>query len=367
MISARQSYYTRLHFSMTPKDWWLYFFPLYPVLVLFNYWLFGMAYFKNGPQFIQTTLIAIGVGTLLWFILMHVMLWVRRRYPSFRQTSRRILVSFSLYALITASFTFTIMQLYAWQHFYNFSFTPDIFIRVMIIGICANFINGGSYEFFYTFEKWKHEIHEKEELQKLQFQKELHALKSQVNPHFLFNSLNSLSSLIGDEPEKAEKFLDEMSKVYRYLLRNNEVELTNLETELQFIRSYFHLLKTRYGEGVQLSIEVLPACEKFLLPPLTLQLLVENAVKHNMLLKDSPLQIRVIATGDGKLVVQNNLQKKTSKVDSNKIGLRNIAAKYRLMEQPDILIEDKNGFFSVTLPLIEDELMEGEKMGDHQV
>lgn len=355
MIRPAPTYYTRLHFKMTSKDWWLYFFPLYPILILFNYWLFGVVYFKNTIQFIQTTLIAIGIGTLLWFVLMHTMLLVRRNYPSFRQTSKRIVISFSLYTLITATFTLTIMGLYAHWHFYGFHFTSDIFIKVMVICVCSNFINGGSYEFIYTFEKWKQEIHEKEELQKLQFQKELHALKSQVNPHFLFNSLNSLSSLIGDDPEKAEKFLDEMSKVYRYLLRNNEVELTNLATELQFIRSYFHLLKTRYGEGVELNIHVSRQHENYLIPPLTLQLLVENAVKHNMLLKESPLQIEVISVNEKELIVRNNLQKKINKVESNKVGLRNISAKYKLMKQPEIKIEEKAGVFSVIIPLIEND------------
>jgi LytS/YehU family sensor histidine kinase len=84
----------------------------------------------------------------------------------------------------------------------------------------------------------------------------LNALKSQVNPHFLFNSLNSLSSLISDDSEKSRTILDEMSKVYRYLLRNNDVELTNLETELKFIRSFFHLLKTRYGDGFQFRLDI---------------------------------------------------------------------------------------------------------------
>lgn len=356
MTSEQQSYYTRLHFKMTSKDWWLYFFPLYPILILFNYWLFGPDYFKYIPQFIKTTLIGIVVASLLWFLLMHTMLFVRRKYPSFSQSSRRIILSFLLYAIITAGFTLTVMQLYAYWHFYNFRFTADIFLKVMIIGVLSNFINGGTYEFIYTFEKWKQEIAEKEELQKLQFQKELHALKSQVNPHFLFNSLNSLSSLIGDEPEKAERFLDEMSKVYRYLLRNNEVELTNLATELQFIRSYFHLLKTRYGDGVELQIDVSPKNEDYLLPPLTLQLLVENAVKHNMLLKESPLQIAIISVNERQLIVSNNLQKKTNKVDSNKVGLRNIAAKYRLMNQPDIIVEQKDGMFSVKIPLIENNI-----------
>jgi len=178
-------------------------------------------------------------------------------------------------------------------------------------------------------------------------------LKGQVNPHFLFNSLNSLSSLISDDPEKAEKFLDEMSKVYRYLLRTNEDGLTSLESEMQFINSYFHLLKTRYGDGLEMEIRINEKYNGYQLPPLTLQMLVENAVKHNMILKDSPLQILIMTTNSGKLVVTNNLQRKDRMVSSNKIGLTNIVKKYRLMKKEEISVRDDGKEFAVVVPLIQ--------------
>jgi two-component system, LytTR family, sensor kinase len=120
-----------------------------------------------------------------------------------------------------------------------------------------------------------------------------------------------------------------------------------------FIQSYYHLLKTRYGAGIEMSVAVDKKTEKHLLPPLTLQLLVENAVKHNNVLNGTPLLIEITGNSDGWLTVTNNLQKKTTKVDSSKIGLNNIKEKFRLLNQPDVVIEETSAMFVVKLPLIE--------------
>jgi LytS/YehU family sensor histidine kinase len=162
-----------------------------------------------------------------------------------------------------------------------------------------------------------------------------------------------LSSLINEDPEKAEKFLDEMSKVYRYLLRTNEDGLTTLDSEMQFIQSYFHMLKTRYGDGVFMETQIDDHYRSYQLPPLTLQMLVENAVKHNMILKDSPLKILIMTTNSGRLIVSNNLQRKDRMVASNKVGLANIVNKYRLMKKEEISIRDDGKEFAVVVPLIQ--------------
>lgn len=190
-----------------------------------------------------------------------------------------------------------------------------------------------------------------EQLKRENLQTQLDSLKAQVNPHFLFNSLNSLSSLISEDAEKAEKFLDELSKVYRYLLRNNEDDLTTLAEELQFIQSYYHLLKTRYGDSLELQTKVDPKYLDHQLPPLTLQMLVENAVKHNRMMKERPLKIVLKSSGD-KLIVVNNLQRKVRQVTSNRVGLGNIAKKYKLLEQEDILVRENENEFAVIIPLI---------------
>ncbi|GAB3275811.1 hypothetical protein GCM10027347_49320 [Larkinella harenae] len=182
---------------------------------------------------------------------------------------------------------------------------------------------------------------------------QMRALQSQLNPHFLFNSLNSLSSLIADEPDRAEQFVDEMASVYRYILQTNDYELTTLSRELQFIQSYFHLLETRYGRGIRLIVEVTNGWMNSQLPPLTLQLLIENAVKHNVVSSEHPLKIHISATEPGWLVVRNNLQRKPKdRVKSTKKGLLNILTKYKMLNQQTPSVQETDDEFIVTLPLI---------------
>ncbi len=186
--------------------------------------------------------------------------------------------------------------------------------------------------------------HEKTEMQ-------MRALQTQINPHFLFNSLNTLSALIDNNPQQAEQFVDELSNVYRYLLRSNEGEMTTLDLELNFIRSYLGLLQTRFGNGLHTEINIDPAYHQALLPPLTLQLLVENAVKHNIILPEQPLTIGIRTNQSGWLVVENTLQRRKIRVESNGVGLSNIVSKYQLLGLTAPTFEDHDGWFRVSMPL----------------
>lgn len=193
-----------------------------------------------------------------------------------------------------------------------------------------------------------------EKLQQQMSAVQMMALQAQLNPHFLFNSLNSLSSLIADEPAKAERFVDEMSSVYRYLLRTNDHQLTTLQTELAFIDSYYHLLKTRYGAGIDLTKIIDEPFLTYKLPPLTLQLLLENAVKHNIVSSDQPLVIQLATSPDGWLTVSNTLQRKPlNRVNSTQKGLLNILNKYQLLGQAAPTVEETTNAFVVALPLID--------------
>ncbi len=192
-----------------------------------------------------------------------------------------------------------------------------------------------------------------EKLQQQMAAVQMMALQAQLNPHFLFNSLNSLSSLIADEPAKAERFVDEMSSVYRYLLRTNDYELTTLQTELTFIDSYYHLLKTRYGQGIELMKHIDEGFLSYKLPPLTLQLLIENAVKHNIVSADQPLHISLSTNSTGWLTVSNTLQRRpANRVNSTQKGLLNILSKYQLLGQAAPTVGETQNTFVVSLPLI---------------
>ncbi len=193
---------------------------------------------------------------------------------------------------------------------------------------------------------------EREKLRMANMQSQLDALKQQVNPHFLFNSLNSLIALIRKNPRQAETFAEELSSVYRYVLRANDQNLTDLATELEFIQSYAHLLQTRYGNGFELSIQVDQRFGRYQLPPLTLQLLIENAVKHNVVLIDKPLRVEIQTDELANLHVRNNLQQKKQGVISNGVGLANIMAKYEMLGQAKPSVREETGQFVVALPLI---------------
>lgn len=227
---------------------------------------------------------------------------------------------------------------------WGYSFFNAIFVFLFLFA---------GFETIYHFAKLKYTEQQKEQLEKEKLRAELNQLKGIVNPHFLFNNLNSLSSLISENPARAEYFLDELTKVFRYLLRNNQAELTTLGQELLFIQSYYHLLQTRYGTGVRLDLRIDRRYEDWFVPPMTLQLLIENAVKHNRLQKEHPLEIELVSSPDNTLVVRNTLFKREGVVESTGLGLQNINARYKMLQLPEVRIERDEKYFTVTVPLIE--------------
>jgi sensor histidine kinase YesM len=323
-----------------------------PVAMVINYVLFGNAFFSGWAQFILPTLITTAVIYVVYILCGMVAIILLNRFPKYSQTFKRIGLSILSYVGIMVVSITILFYGYDYVQLVGLQVNMQNYFLVLVVGGVCNLLATTLNEGVAFFEKWRKLVDESEQLKKANLQSQLEGLKGQVNPHFLFNSLNSLSSLIGDDPDKAEKFLDEMSKVYRYLLRTNEDGLTTLEAEMQFIHSYFHLLKTRYGDSLSMEVLIDERYSGYLIPPLTLQMLVENAVKHNMLLRDSPLKILIMTTNSGRLVVSNNLQRKDRMVSSNKVGLTNIVNKYRLMKQEEITVRDDGKEFAVVVPLI---------------
>jgi hypothetical protein len=177
------------------------------------------------------------------------------------------------------------------------------------------------------------------------------SLKQQLNPHFLFNSLTSLSGLIETDQKLASKFLQQLSRVYRYLLNSRDSEVVSLKEEIDFARVYIDLQKTRFGEGLQVTIDVDAVYFDRRIAPVTLQNLIENAIKHNSTDKDAPLQIAVWVANDY-LVVRNNLQRKEKVETSNKQGLRQMRSLYRYMVSRPIHIDETTTHFTIHIPLI---------------
>lgn len=275
---------------------------------------------------------------------------VRRKSPFLQHARKHVLLvaSFILTAAILVKLaTYTVYRILANAPGLSIELLTGFILETILVTVLSICL----YEALYFYARYLRAEKEKEQLQKAKLQSQLDILKTQVNPHFLFNSLNSLTGLISKDCVKAEEFVEEMSGVYRYLLRNNIGDLTTLKEELQFIRSYLHMQQTRFGKGLQYSIEVNDECLTWMLPPLTLQMLVENAIKHNVISVYSPLKI-IISNNEDWLVTKNNLQKKYRRVSSGRVGLANIISKYKLLNAEGIEVEENEKEFIVSIPLI---------------
>ncbi|MBE7170821.1 MAG: histidine kinase [Williamsia sp.] len=301
-----------------------------------------------------------GIGYPL-FSIVSITIWWELSRLLILQIYARMLPAASMAKRVTAVFFTSLLVFVVVRSTSNYLKAHTLHLPVPRVGnlIAMQFFYGimsvwkivATFEIFYVSRIIRRMEQEKQELIQANLQRRFDSLRDQVSPHFLFNNLNVLSTLIAKDPEKADEFVEEMSSVYRYLLRNNEDNLTPLKEELKFIDSYNHLLKTRFGEGYQPEIEVAEELKDYALPPMTLQLLVENAVKHNIVSPEQPLRLR-LHTENEQLIVTNNLQPRKKLFYSAGVGLENIRSKYKLLNQPAIKVSQTKSDFTIKLPLI---------------
>jgi LytS/YehU family sensor histidine kinase len=200
-------------------------------------------------------------------------------------------------------------------------------------------------------EKWMRLENKAQRLEKEKAQVLYENLKQQLNPHFLFNSLTSLGGLIRTNSAVAGSFLDSLSKTYRYILKSSDHETVTLEEEIKFAHSYIRLQQTRFTKGLEININVAPETLQRKIVPVTLQNMIENAIKHNIIDEESPLVIDIYTVQD-MLIVRNNLQKKNYVETSNKKGLANLQSLYRYLSDRPVDVNSENAFFQVTIPLL---------------
>ncbi len=218
----------------------------------------------------------------------------------------------------------------------------DFFVAVVVII--------GVYVIRIVFQNQQNKL-EIQALKIQNLQSQFDALKNQVSPHFLFNSLNSLNTLIRESPGVAQEYLIHLSSVLRYTLQANQFKLVSLHDELQFVDSYFYLIKLRFSQNIALRQEITKKMLSHKIPPLALQLLIENAIKHNEISKRNTLDISVFTTDDS-IVVRNNINKKISPESGTGLGLVNLSNQYRILAGKEILIKRDNHSFEVEIPLM---------------
>jgi len=334
----------------TKKDYLVLLWVIFPFTIVLNTLIFGKLYFSTWDIFALATLTSGAAFALHFLVCGFIAVALKSRFPHEKLLILRLSLMIFTFLILTGLFLFSLLKGYEAINFYGYTFSDSGFIwssiGMGIFNIFLTFLIEG----ISRFEEWKANQKETEQVKILYRQSQLSGLKSHINPHFLFNCLNTLSSLISEDEEAAEKFLDEMSKIYRYMLRNDDEKLVLLETELNFIRSYFYLLHTRYSSSMQLTVNVDPEERYKMIPPLTLQYIVEDSIGQNSFSKSSPLKIS-IRDENGCLEIRNTVQAKIG-IDRSECSLRGIMDKYRLFHETDFVLKEENGERIIQIPLI---------------
>jgi two-component system LytT family sensor kinase len=203
------------------------------------------------------------------------------------------------------------------------------------------------------FNQWKLSMVEVERYKKESLEAQLEVLKGQINPHFLFNNLSVLSSLVYIDQDKAVEFINQFSKVYRYVIDANNKELVELSTEMEFIHSYIFLLNIRFGKNINFKINVDEAYNSYLVPPMALEIILENTIKHNEVSNEKPLNVEINTSVQNYLTISNNLQLRHDVEPGTKLGLNNIKKRYHHYTHKPVIIEKNNDFFTVQIPLLQ--------------
>ncbi len=289
---------------------------------------------------------------VFWHTIRFIFLTMRKKFPAFKDTVKRVVwqVCAVFFASIVLSLLIRLLSSLDHSEVDNQSFFMHFF-DIEQKGLSISVFVMISYECVYFFERWKHSMYESERLKKEQIVSQFELLKQQVSPHFLFNSLNTVITLVPENPDLAVEFLQRLSNVYRHVLQNKEQNTISLDQELSFLKDYTFLNKVRFGENLIIEYFLPVNIDHIQVVPFTLQMLIENAIKHNIIAKKNPLTISV-TMDDHFIVVKNNLQKKSMGVQSTQTGLQNIISRYQLLTEATVEVIVSATHFSVFVPLI---------------
>ncbi len=265
-------------------------------------------------------------------------------------TWRRVVLSFAITWLLSSLLgqlffhIHRLMDIPAVDAIVHYNLHPfrDFVLTCVVTGCCY---------VLYVNRRNRQVLLENQELKAENLLNQYEALKNQLNPHMLFNSLNTLRSLIRETPDKAQDYVQQLSKVLRYTLQEHENRSVSLEEEMEFVYAFIFMLKMRYEDNLIFDISIAKGLEGKQLPPMSVQMLIENSVKHNEISNRKPLHVSMIAAGDY-LTVSNPVQPKRTPYIGTGIGLANLSKRYLLLFKQDITVNKENSIFSVTIPLI---------------
>ena len=307
---------------------------------------FGAKPFELSSDYIINCLISGILSAIYYFSIVEIMVRLRRKLPSAQETGKRLM----------QQVMWTGIEIIVSLILENIGFNDNhpaepTSLQVLSASIFLSGMTMSFYELFYMFKKYKEAEVAREKLQRINLQSQLNTLKNQVNPHFLFNSLNTLTSLIPEDPNLAVEFVQKLSTSYRNILTFRDEKLISLEKELEALDSYVFLLKMRFQDKIIIENDIPASLNQHLIIPLSLQMLIENAVKHNIVSAKKPLTIKLNAS-DNYLIISNNKQIKLQDHNSTKVGLANITSRYKLVNDTEVKVIENENTFKVKLPLI---------------
>lgn len=316
--------------------------------------IFSLIY-RNHPLFssFYNYLFSIGISFVIMFGLVKMAHWMNKKVSWEKSPGGRFYLQ-----IISITF-FVMLMVMGIRTLFNVVLFPSGFIRLLdevvigvfflFISLLLVFIDIG----VHLLDKWRTSQAEIERFKKENLETQFEMLRMQVNPHFLFNSLNTLSSLIYQNQDTASNYVREMATVYRYMLEKRNSDIVSLHEELIFTQSYIYMLNLRFEDKIKFELNIRDWYRDKVIPPLTLQILIENAVKHNVVSQRKPLKIEIYTQSNYTLVVKNNLQPKTQGTYSSGIGLENIRSRMGILTDREMHVEKTDTEFIVTVPFLD--------------
>lgn len=285
----------------------------------------------------------------LWLGSMSIVVFVWSRFPWESMPVKHLLVETALIVAFLTVFILGVDMFFCFQKGTTLVEGIRLNLVSILFTVMITFLIVTIHEAIFFYRQWKLNFSKSIRLEKDNLEAQYNMLKAQINPHFLFNSLNSLMSLLENNP-KAEQYVQDLSEYLRYVLQSNSREVVDLKEELENLEKFFHLQKLRFNDNLHVEIEINPASLQLQIPTLSLQMLVDNCIKHNTISANKPLTIKIFDDGKS-ITVENNLQLKLS-VESTGQGLKNIEGRYRFIANEPIKIVSDDKQFSVSIPLI---------------
>jgi len=307
-------------------------------------------YTQGGSTFLKAFLISLIRTALIWNGSIYIIQFAVNRYSIFKETTMLIVVQVVTLTLFVLLVEFG--EIWAIGKFLNTTMSGSDKTTLIIGALLVTFMISSIYASVAFFVQWKENLLRSQALEKANLEAQYDTLRNQVNPLFLFNSLNTLLMLVNDNPV-ASRYVESISEIMRYMLQSSDKVAVLLREELKIARDFVFIQKSRFGEKLLVEFDVPEKYFHYAIPPLALQMLLENAIKHNVVSKEDPLKVKVYTQDNLFIVIENTVKPKIDKDPSTGVGLGNIRNRYIHLTGRDIIVKEENSRFRVMLPLFE--------------